>query len=159
MYTDQDILTSLDKAKECMEQVTTLYGTISADPRTKGSRAECFLPDTGATLNIIGLEVAKDNGLKITRLTKPRRIAKCSVLKNHNPISSYISIKHVIYTFDNHMIYPVCVLTISHDKTSSCLDCILSPTCLYFSRSTNSIFYTLYNRRVIIAKDNYNSSN
>ena len=48
-----------------MEQVTTLYGTISDDPRT-----ECFFPDTGATLNIIGLEVAKDNGLKITKVTK-----------------------------------------------------------------------------------------
>ena len=54
-YTDQDILASLDKAKaakECMEQVTTLYGTISDDPRTTGSRAECFMSDTGATLNI-----------------------------------------------------------------------------------------------------------
>ena len=80
-YTDQDILTSLDKAKaakECMEQVTTLYGTISDDPRTTGPCTECFLPDTGATLNIIGLEVAKDNGLKITKLTKTRRIAEAS---------------------------------------------------------------------------------
>ena len=61
-----------------MEQVTTLYGTISDDPRTTGSRAECFLPYTGATLNIIGLEVAKDNGLKITKLAKPRRFVEVS---------------------------------------------------------------------------------
>ena len=35
-YTDQDILTSLDKAKaakECIAQVTTLYGPFSADSR------------------------------------------------------------------------------------------------------------------------------
>ena len=43
-----------------------------------GSCAECFLTDTGATLNIIGLEVAKDNGLKLTKLIKTRRIAEAS---------------------------------------------------------------------------------
>ena len=55
-----------------------MYGTISADPMTTGSCAECFVPDTGATLNILGLEVAKCNGLKITKLTKPSRIAEAS---------------------------------------------------------------------------------
>ena len=40
-----------------------------------------FLFDTGATVNIIGLEVARDNGLKISKLKTPRNIIEASGAK------------------------------------------------------------------------------
>ena len=43
-YTDKERIKYTDKAKaakECMEQVNTLYGTISADSRTKLTKPDC----------------------------------------------------------------------------------------------------------------------
>ena len=81
-YTNEDVITSIAKAAKMkpakveVGQVNTLYGTISDDPRNTGCHSECFLPDTGATINIIGLEVAKDNQLRITKLKAARRIVE-----------------------------------------------------------------------------------
>ena len=66
------------KAAKPEGQINTLYGTISNYPRYTCLHSESFFPDTGATLNIIGLQVARDNQLRITKLKAARRIVEAS---------------------------------------------------------------------------------
>ena len=81
-YKYSDVLASvksLKAAKDSDDQTNTLYGTMSDDIRFKGDRnKECFLADTGANLNIVGLEVARDNNLCITKLKAPKQIVDAS---------------------------------------------------------------------------------
>ena len=57
----------------------TVEGYISKDTNFRSNKSrESFLFDTGATVCIIGLEVAKDNNLKISKLKSPRNIIKAS---------------------------------------------------------------------------------
>ena len=52
---------------------------MSDDICFKGDRnKECSLADTGANLNIVGLEVARDNNLHITKLKAPKQIVEAS---------------------------------------------------------------------------------
>ena len=48
-------------------EVNYLYGTISSHPHKKGRLTESFLPDSGASLNIIGLTAVKENQLNAAR--------------------------------------------------------------------------------------------
>ena len=58
--------------------VNCLYGTISSHPHKKGKITESFLPDSGASLSIIGLTAAKENNLKITRPKTTRKVIEAS---------------------------------------------------------------------------------
>ena len=51
---------------------------MSSSTDFRSAKDEIFLCDTGATVSIIGLQVAKDNGLKVNRLKTPRKIIEIS---------------------------------------------------------------------------------
>ena len=60
----------------------TVEGYVSKNTNFRSNQArEMFLFNTGATVSIIGLEVARDNGLKMSKLKNPRNIIEASGAK------------------------------------------------------------------------------
>ena len=53
-----------------------LYGTVGSKPSQ--SSLQVFLPDTGASINIIPEQTSKENGIKIMRFDKPRLVIDAS---------------------------------------------------------------------------------
>ena len=87
-FKDSDVLEAVEKIKTAKANVgkeevgentvNCLYGTISSHPHNKGKINESFLPDSGASLSIIGLTAAKENNLKITRPKATRKVIEAS---------------------------------------------------------------------------------
>merc|ERR1712105_380111 len=64
--------------KAAMESENIIHGLVSNSTDFRSSQDECFLCDTGATVSIIWLQVARDNGLRANRLKTPRKIIEAS---------------------------------------------------------------------------------
>ena len=78
-YPENEVINIIEKIKMAKDSENTVEGYISKDTNFRSNKSrESFLFDTGATVCIIGLEVAKDNNLKISKLTSPRNIIKAS---------------------------------------------------------------------------------
>ena len=78
-YPENEVINILEKIKLAKDSENTVQGFISKDTNFRSNQSqEQFLFDTGATVCIIGLEVAKDNNLKISKLTRPRNIIEAS---------------------------------------------------------------------------------
>ena len=70
---------SLKSTKENNDMSNTIMGTMSDDIQFRGQRCkEQFFADTGANLNIVGLQVARDNKLRITKIKTPKQIIDAS---------------------------------------------------------------------------------
>ena len=65
----------VEKMKLAKDSENTVEGYISKDTNFRSNKSrESFLFDTGATVCIIDLDVAKDNNLKISKLKSQRNI-------------------------------------------------------------------------------------
>ena len=74
-YPENEVINIIEKIKMAKDSENTVEGYISKDTNFRSNKSrESFLFDTGATVCIIGLEVAKDNNLKISKLKSPRNI-------------------------------------------------------------------------------------
>ena len=75
----RDSVKSLKSAKENNDMSNTIMGTMSDDIQFRGQRCkEQFLADTGANLNVVSLQVARDNKLRITKIPTPKQIIDTS---------------------------------------------------------------------------------
>ena len=71
-----------DNIKAAKDTENTVQGYVSKNTNFRSNQAqEIFLFDAGATLSIIGLQVAKDNGLQIIKVKTPRNIIEASGTK------------------------------------------------------------------------------
>ena len=55
----------MEKEEVVENMINCLYGTMSSHPHKKGRINESFLPDSGSSLSIIGLNAAKEDNLKV----------------------------------------------------------------------------------------------
>ena len=61
-YSENEVTNIIEKIKMAKDSENTVEGYISKDTNFRSNKArESFLFDTGATVFIIGLEVARDN--------------------------------------------------------------------------------------------------
>ena len=68
-FTDEEIVQAVDRVKISKGDggaMKVLYGTVGSKP----SGQQVFLPDTGASINIIPEQTSKENGIKILRFDK-----------------------------------------------------------------------------------------
>ena len=77
-YPDLEVKNIIENIKAAKETENTVQGLVSKNTDFRSKNEETFLFDTGATVSIIGLQVAKDNGLKISKLRTPRNIIEAS---------------------------------------------------------------------------------
>ena len=77
--TEKEVINVLERIKLAKDSDNTVQGLISKNTNFRSNQSqEQFLFDTGASVCIIGWEVAKDNKLKINKLTSPRNIIEAS---------------------------------------------------------------------------------
>ena len=55
-----------------------IHGLVSNSTDFRSAQDEIFLCDTGATVSIIGIQVARDNGLRVNGLKTPHKIIEAS---------------------------------------------------------------------------------
>ena len=68
-YQEIEVKNISENIKVAKDSENTVEGYVSKNTNFRSNQAwETFLFDTGATVSIIGLEVARDNGLKISKL-------------------------------------------------------------------------------------------
>ena len=77
-YPDLEVKNIVKNIKAAKETENTVQGLVSNKTDFRSANEETFLFDNGATVSIIGLQVAKENGLKISRLKTPRKIVEAS---------------------------------------------------------------------------------
>ena len=79
-YTDKDVLSAVDKVKVAkgIGSMQVLYGTVGPKPSQSGHQMEVFLPDTGASVNIIPELTCKENGIKIYKPSIERTVIDAS---------------------------------------------------------------------------------
>ena len=67
-YPDLEVMNIVKNIKAAKETENTVQGLVSNKTDFRSTNEETFLFDTGATVLIIQLQVAKNNSLKISRL-------------------------------------------------------------------------------------------
>ena len=78
-YPDLEVKNIIENIKAAKDTENTVQGYVSKNTNFRSNQAqETFLFDTGATVSIIGLQVAEDNGLQISKLKTPRNIIEAS---------------------------------------------------------------------------------
>ena len=81
-YQEIEVKNISENIKMAKDAENTVEGYISKNTNFRSNQARnTFLFDTGATVCIIGLEVARDNNLKISKLKSPRNIIEASGAK------------------------------------------------------------------------------
>ena len=78
-YPENEVINILEKIKLAKDSENKVQGLISKNTNFRSNQSqEQFLFDTRATVCIIGLEVVRDNKLKINKLTSPKNIIEAS---------------------------------------------------------------------------------
>ena len=76
--TDEDIIDTTKCIKAARESENVIHGLVSHNTDFRSGQEECFLANTGATVSIVGLQVARDNKLKIKLLKAQCKIIEAS---------------------------------------------------------------------------------
>ena len=79
-YTNKDVLSAVDQMKVAKGagSMQVLYGTVGSKPSQPGHQTEVFLPDAGASVNIIPEVKCKENGIKIYKPSIERTVIDAS---------------------------------------------------------------------------------
>ena len=77
-FTDSEVGNVVDSIKAAKASDNHVQGLISKKMDFRTALNETFLFDTGGTVSIIGLKVAKDNKLLVNKLDTPRNIVEAS---------------------------------------------------------------------------------
>ena len=80
-FTDEEIVQAFDRVKVSKGDggaMQVLYGTVGSKPSQSGHQV--FLPDTGASINIIPEQTSKENGITIVKFDKPGLVASGNML-------------------------------------------------------------------------------
>ena len=77
-YTDLEVGNVIEFIKTAKETDNHVQGLVSKNTDFRSSQSATFLFDMGAKVSIIGLQVAKDNGLTINKLKTPGNIVEAS---------------------------------------------------------------------------------
>ena len=73
-YTDLEVKNIVKCIKAAKETENIIHGLVSNSTDFRSAQDEIFLCDTGATVSIIGLQVARDNGLRVNQLKTPPHV-------------------------------------------------------------------------------------
>ena len=77
-YTDSEVGQVVSSIKAAKASENHVQGQLSKTLDFRKALTEVFLFDTGASVSIIGQQVARDNQLHVTKLTTPRNIVEAS---------------------------------------------------------------------------------
>ena len=78
---DLEIKTAIDMIKNAKETDNHAQGLISRNTDFRSAKIETFLFDTGASISLMGQQIARENNFTINRLAKPRNIYEASGAK------------------------------------------------------------------------------